>query len=142
MQNKPIQLLVRAIIEKDSKILVCHKKGKDYYFLPGGHVEFGESSEYALAREIKEELGIEMTGSFFIGGTEHMFEEDGARQHEVNLVFKVEVDKIKIESEEDHLQFFLLDPEQFEQENILPSVLKNALLQWFQEDEKFWANDL
>jgi len=71
-----IEMLVRAIIQEKGKILVCRKGGKMYYFFPGGHVEFKESAKKALARELKEELGINIKKASFIGASEHCFAED------------------------------------------------------------------
>ena len=49
--------IVRAVMIKDKKLLVAEYIGH-YYFLPGGHVEVGESAESALIRELQEELGV------------------------------------------------------------------------------------
>jgi len=79
--NKKIEVLVRAIIQKKGKILICKKIGKDYrgknyYFFPGGHLDFGESAKEALKRELMEELGLKIKKSSFIGISEHLFVED------------------------------------------------------------------
>lgn len=50
----------RAIIQQDDKFLIMNLNDAEYYHLPGGHVEIGESSADALNREIKEEVGIEV----------------------------------------------------------------------------------
>jgi 8-oxo-dGTP diphosphatase len=61
---------VAAVIERDGKILACrrapHKSLAGLWEFPGGKVEPGESDEVALAREIREELGIEITVGAFI----------------------------------------------------------------------------
>ncbi len=46
-----------AIIVNDGKVLLMHriKRGKEYYVLPGGGVEEGETVEQALLRETREE---------------------------------------------------------------------------------------
>ena len=51
------EIRVSAIIVQDSKIVLIHRKkdGQEYWVLPGGHVEDGESPEAALTREVKEE---------------------------------------------------------------------------------------
>ena len=53
MSNK-FHHIVRAVMIKDKK-LVAEYIGH-HYFLPGGHVEVGESAESALIRELLEEL--------------------------------------------------------------------------------------
>lgn len=51
-----------AIIIQNNKILLIHriKKDDDYFVFPGGGIEEGESREEAMAREIKEELNLEV----------------------------------------------------------------------------------
>jgi len=140
MENKTIDVLVRAIIEIDRKILVCRKKGRKYYFFPGGHVEFGESAKKALKREIREELGLNIKKCSFIGGSEHQFIEDKRKYHEINLAFQAKTDKITTESKEDHIQFFLLNKKQLVKQTILPGALKKALLKWFRNKKIFWVS--
>jgi len=49
-----------GVIIKDDKILLIHRirDDREYWVVPGGSVEEGESVEEALDREIMEELGI------------------------------------------------------------------------------------
>ena len=61
------QLAVSAAIFRDGKVLLVRRArspAKGFYSLPGGRVEFGESLQQALAREVDEEtgLGIEIIG--------------------------------------------------------------------------------
>ncbi len=55
--------VVAAVIERDGRILICQRKRGSRHALkwefPGGKVEPGEDSAAALARELREELGIE-----------------------------------------------------------------------------------
>lgn len=52
----------RAIIIKENKILLINRVKKDdnYWVFPGGGIEPGESKKDAVARECKEELGLEV----------------------------------------------------------------------------------
>ncbi len=59
----------RAIILNDKDEIITIKRTKynekneiikEYYTLPGGHLEEGESFEVATVREVKEELGIDV----------------------------------------------------------------------------------
>ena len=52
-----------ALLVRDGRVLLCHRSAgrrwyPDVWDLPGGHVEAGETAVEALARELKEELGI------------------------------------------------------------------------------------
>ena len=49
---------VRGIIIRDGRIAMMHSCRYDYYKLPGGGIEPGESLEETLIREVQEESGL------------------------------------------------------------------------------------
>ncbi len=56
-----------AVIIKGSKILLIHriKEGVEYWLLPGGGIEDGETSEQAAEREVMEEVGLKVVAKLW-----------------------------------------------------------------------------
>lgn len=56
--NKGVRPAVKALIERNGKILALKTEAEDssYWVLPGGKVEYGEEPVRALERELQEEI--------------------------------------------------------------------------------------
>lgn len=106
---------VGGILIDHGRVLVEKRRVDDeadpgLVFLPGGHVESGESLQNALARESKEELGIQAKNTIPIGVRYHVAS-DGERQrvHYFRVVNwsgeikSVEAETVYWESESDNL---------------------------------------
>ena len=136
-----IEILARAVIRKENKILICRNIEDNYYFLPGGHIDFGEKATKGLLRELKEELGVTSVKKvFYIGTSEHTFKKAGKKYHELNLVFEVEVPRVPLESKEPHISFVLMDKQQILKRRVLPRALKFAILKWTRDKKTFWIS--
>jgi len=59
MERRP-RLAVDGIIVKDGKVLLIERDDGLGRALPGGMVEYGETTEDALKRELREETGLEV----------------------------------------------------------------------------------
>ena len=85
--NRAVIKVVAAIIERDAKILIGQRRREDSHGLkwefPGGKVERGESPASGLARELREELGIEAT----IGQELVRYEHRYPRRTSILLIF-------------------------------------------------------
>ena len=76
-----------AIIIIDDCVLM-HKEGDDdFWSLPGGRVEFFESSEETLPREIEEELGFNGKVQRLVFFVENFFEFKGTKYHELSTYY-------------------------------------------------------
>jgi nucleoside triphosphatase len=60
-QRYPEPTVGGFILNPKGEVLLCRsEKWKDYYTIPGGHIELGERIEDALKREVKEEVGLDV----------------------------------------------------------------------------------
>ena len=63
--ERPRLLVVAAAVERDGRVMLCQRRPDVHNALkwefPGGKIEPGESPEAALARELREELGISVS---------------------------------------------------------------------------------
>ena len=84
-----IEVIARGVCVQEGKILLCRAKGGATTYLPGGHVEFGETGRQALVRELKEEMGVDAETGAFLGVVENAFEQHGKPHAEVNLVYEL-----------------------------------------------------
>ncbi len=91
-----------VIIDDDNRILLVKhvKDGKEYYVLPGGGVEFGETAEESLIRELKEELDITEIKSIKFLSFRDFIPEDRSR-HILDLYFYVRADVSNVRLAED-----------------------------------------
>ena len=101
-----IEVIARGVCVRDGKILLCKAKGGATTYLPGGHVEFGETGREALVREVKEELGVDAGTGAFLGVVENSFQQHGKPHAEVNLVYELTLPAdVEARSQEDWIEF-------------------------------------
>lgn len=70
-ESLPLVLVVAAaLVDSDGRVLLAQRaagrEGAGLWEFPGGKVDPGESPEYALARELGEEIGIEARPCCFL----------------------------------------------------------------------------
>ena len=137
-----IELLVRAVMVDDGRFLIAHTKGAGNVYLPGGHVETGEGMKHALARELHEELGVDVEVGEYLGAVEHAWEVAGVHSHEINHCFVVTSPELRAiqppHSQEDHVEFFWLSPSEFEERNLQPAPLRQLLPRRRTESRRLW----
>lgn len=139
-----IELIARAVTFRYGRVLLVRKKGGAHIFLPGGHIEWGEPSRFALRREILEEMGLALRIGRFLGCVEHAFSQGKKRTHEINLLFSVGAGAIpeQIVSREPKLQFFWQPLSRLDAINLQPQVLQRLLPKWDKSKRPAWSGTM
>lgn len=69
-----------CIIIENKKVLLVYEKRRDFWGMPKGHVEEGETEIQTALREVKEEVGIDV-------------EIDESKRYVLNYIIRDEIDK-------------------------------------------------
>lgn len=89
---RPVAL---AVIKRGSDLLVFqaveHATQETFYRPLGGGIEFGETAEAALRRELREELAAELTDVRLMDVLENIFQLNGRAGHEIVFVFAADL---------------------------------------------------
>jgi len=99
----------KALIVSDNKILMLKGvyEGEKFWDLPGGSLEYGETAEMALIREVKEEIGVNATPIKLIDTWNYMH-----RDYQiVGVVYLCEIDSTEfvISDEHDSYEWIKID---------------------------------
>lgn len=105
-------LAVDGVILERGKVLLVKRAVQPFvglYELPGGHVEYGETVEAAVKREMKEELGVSVKIKKLIGV--YSDPKRDPRHHTAAVVYLLEAGKgkIRLSEEASEFKFFALD---------------------------------
>jgi len=119
-----IETIARGVAVKDGKILLCRAKGGKTSYLPGGHIEFGETGREALVREIREELGVESQTGAFLGVVENSFLQHGKPHAEINLVYELILEGLPDRAQEDWIAFEWVPLAELSSAHVLPAVFE------------------
>lgn len=134
-----IHVLSRAVIINKNHILLCKTLNLaiNFYFLPDGHVEHGESLKSALLRELTEEVGGKCIIKRFLGCLEYNFKPDNSNichNHEYNFIFEVASETLTINSEipqlETHIKLVWVPFDKINSIDFRANPLKDLLPKW------------
>jgi len=121
-----IETIARGVCIVGGKILLCRAKGGKSTYLPGGHIEFGETGRQALVREMKEETGFDATAGKFLGVVENRFLQHGKPHSEINLVYELGLadSDVEVRAAEDWIEFEWRSLQDIDSANLLPEAFR------------------
>lgn len=110
-----VNLRVGAIIQKNGKILMVGNENVNYLYSVGGRIQFGETAQEAVVREVLEETGVKMEvdrlgfvhENYFVGDSPAKM---GKTVYEISLFFYMKVPENfapenRSFTEDDHKEF-------------------------------------
>lgn len=115
MKEGEVRALAICVFRKLDLILVAEDfdtvKGEVFYRPLGGTIEFGEYGQETIAREIREELGLDVRNLRYLYTLQNIFTYEGKKGHEIVLVYEGDLsdksiyDKALIEGIEGNVTF-------------------------------------
>jgi len=128
--GRPPALTVDGVIFKDEKLLLI-KRGnepfKGMYALPGGFVNYGESTEDAVVREVQEETGLKTVVRDLLG----VYSDPGRdpRGHTVSTIYLLDIESGEMQHGDDAAAVELIDPDHlpglaFDHEKVIRDAIR------------------
>jgi NAD+ diphosphatase len=122
---------VAAIVMIDRKILLvkrAHDPQKGFYDLPGGFVDYGESLETAIRREVNEECGIEISDLSYFGSFPNIYRYLDVAYFSADAYFLCHAeDRQALSVSEETSEIALLEPAAIDEGKIAFESVKQAL---------------
>ncbi len=105
---------VDAVLVWRGSFLLCKRKNKPAqgeWWIPGGRILKGESQQQALERKLREETGLSIASSKFIGAFDALFPESawGVPAHCITLLYVVRpkrVGELRLDSQHGEFHWF------------------------------------
>ena len=117
--KKIIKSVRTFLIENNKVIAINYKKGlKDFYDIPGGKIEEGETSNETSIREFKEETGIIIKKQHHMGYTTIEYPD---KIYELDIYIVDEYYGKPIETDDNRAMWFNID-KLYEETKIIPSI--------------------
>ena len=88
MPDGRFNLRAAVVVMREEHVLVGHTTSEAIWYLPGGRVEWGESTRDTAERELFEELGVAGEIGDLVTVMENFFSYEGKRFHELAYYYR------------------------------------------------------
>jgi 8-oxo-dGTP diphosphatase len=95
-----------ALVTENTRILLCRLSrtagsGAGKWTLPGGGIDFGETPEFAVVREVREETGLEVELNGLLAAHSTVYKFDDVHLHHLWIIYRAEYRAGELRSELD-----------------------------------------
>lgn len=131
---------VAFILNEKEELLVVRRKnnpGKDMLDLPGGFIDMDETGEEGMAREVKEETGLDATEVTYLFSYPNTYLYSGFWVHTLDMFFKVKVkDLSHIAAMDDAAAYYWIPKSNIHIEDFAFDSTKNGLKRFLTNERK------
>jgi ADP-ribose pyrophosphatase YjhB (NUDIX family) len=110
--------LKAVILNKQGQVLVVKERGRDWWDIPGGGIEHGETVKQALARELKEEVSLLSDFEFEVLLAEDPHYLEGINVYQMRITFIVKPGVMKFEAGEDGDEVQFIDANRYQKSEL------------------------
>lgn len=90
-ENRVCHVRVAGVLIQNGKLFVQKLADKEEYALPGGHLQFGETTEEALVREFQEETGARIVCNRLLWTEENFWTWGQKSAHGIHFYYLVDL---------------------------------------------------
>lgn len=128
---------VALIVNDKDELLVVRRKndpGKDMLDMPGGFIDMDETGEEGMAREVKEETGLDATEVTYLFSYPNTYLYSGFLVHTLDMFFKVKVkDLSHIEAMDDAAAYYWIPLSEIDIDKFAFDSIKKGLRKFIQQ---------
>ena len=133
--------VVAVITDGEGRLLLTRRARnpfKGWLDLPGGFVAPGESAETALAREVREELNVMVTGARFLYSFPNEYVYSGYKVRTTDLAFLCTTDTKPETCDDDVESIIWLSPSEVNMDVVAFSSIRNILAKVKEDRPSLW----
>lgn len=133
----PSAATVALIVNPQGELLVTRRAkepAKDTLDLPGGFIDMYETAETGVAREVKEETGLDVTRARYLFSLPNLYEYSGFTVHTLDLFFRCEVDDVAgYRAMDDAAELYFIPIDRLNPDEFGLRSIREGLIRWLDE---------